>query len=312
MAIVEQVGERVADRGRILPAVVGGAGPGVDEQVARLAGSGIRRLEIVPAPAWPDAELMAALTEAVTRCQPLYPRVDLVLQSVDPDGRAFEDLLVDRVWPLFAGERDQPSTGAEIEKRSHAIIDRRLDSEPGLDTGTRAVMRRIIHAGADFSFATSLRFHPRAIERAVAALRQRRPVICDVHMVRQGFTKYDGPVLCAIDAGPVAAAAQTQGTTRAAAAIERLQAQLEGAIVAVGNAPTALWKVMELAQRPGGPQPAVVIGLPVGFVGALESKLALARSGLCYITNLSPRGGSPTAAAALNALALLAATSDQA
>ena len=81
--------------------------------------------------------------------------------------------------------------------------------------------------------------------------------------------------------------------------------RLDGAIVAIGNAPTALWKVLELA-RTGGPRPALVVGLPVGFVGARESKLALLQSDLCWITNTSPRGGSPVAAAAVNALATMA------
>jgi precorrin-8X/cobalt-precorrin-8 methylmutase len=86
--------------------------------------------------------------------------------------------------------------------------------------------------------------------------------------------------------------------------MEFLEPHLEGAIVAIGNAPTALVKLLEIVRR-GGPKPALVVGLPVGFVGARESKQALLESDLCYITNVGPRGGSPVAAAALNALAAL-------
>ena len=123
-------------------------------------------------------------------------------------------------------------------------------------------------------------------------------------MLQAGMTKIRSEILCAIDRPEVAALARAKGCTRAAAAMELLAPQLDGAIVAIGNAPTALWKVMELA-RSGGPRPALVVGLPVGFVGARESKLALLESDLCYITNTSPRGGSPVAAAAVNALATL-------
>jgi precorrin-8X/cobalt-precorrin-8 methylmutase len=122
-------------------------------------------------------------------------------------------------------------------------------------------------------------------------------------MLEAGITRVENKILCGIDHEDVIAAARQKGCTRAAAAMEKFASQMDGAIVAVGNAPTALWKVMEIAR--GGPQPAVVVGLPVGFVGARESKLALIESGLCYISNTSPRGGSPVAAAAVNALAML-------
>ena len=137
-----------------------------------------------------------------------------------------------------------------------------------------------------------MRIHPQAVERGRAALAAGKPILCDVKMLQAGMTKVRGEILCAIDRPEVAALARTKGCTRAAAAMELLAPHLEGAIVAIGNAPTALWKVMEMA-RSGGPRPALVVGLPVGFVGARESKLALWESDLCSITNISPRGGSP-------------------
>ena len=126
-------------------------------------------------------------------------------------------------------------------------------------------------------------------------------------MLQAGLTKVPGEVISAIDRAEVAALAEQEAITRAAAAMELLAPRMDDAIVAIGNAPTALWKVMELAAREGI-RPALVVGLPVGFVGARESKLALLESGLCYITNISPRGGSPVAAAAVNALATLDGT----
>jgi precorrin-8X/cobalt-precorrin-8 methylmutase len=123
-------------------------------------------------------------------------------------------------------------------------------------------------------------------------------------MVRAGLTKIRNEILCGIDQREVAATARAAGCTRAAAAMEFFVGRLSGAIVVVGNAPTALGKVLDLA-RSGAARPALVIGLPVGLVGARESKAALLESDLVYITNVGARGGSPVAAAALNALAAL-------
>ncbi len=205
------------------------------------------------------------------------------------------------IHPLAAG---LPTGGREIERRSHQIIDQRL-AAMDLDQTVLPIARRVIHATADFSFGESLRIHPQATERAIAAIRARRPILCDVRMVQAGLTKTGCEVLCAIDRSQVARRASAERCTHAAAAMALLADRMNGAIVAIGNAPTALWKVIELAAH-RIIRPAVVAGLPVGFVGAAESKQALLESGLCYVTNVGPRGGSPVAAAAVNALAVLA------
>jgi precorrin-8X/cobalt-precorrin-8 methylmutase len=199
--------------------------------------------------------------------------------------------------PLMA---DLPILGADIEARSHAIIGELLG-----ETSTCPIARRIVHATADVSFAESLRIHPEAMLRGAEAIQTGRAIICDVRMVQVGVTRTPCEVLCAISQPEVLAAAKAGGSTRAAAAMEFLADRMDGAIVVIGNAPTALWKVLELAET-RGVVPAVVVGLPVGFVGAAESKQALLDSELCYITNVGPRGGSPVAAAAVNALAITA------
>ena len=208
-----------------------------------------------------------------------------------------------RQWshPLMA---DLPVLGADIEARSQAIIDELL---AGTTVGTAAgpIARRIVHATADVSFAASLRIHPDALRRGAEAIRAGRAIICDVRMVQTGITRTPCDVLSAIGQPEVIAAAREGRSTRAAAAMEFLADRMNGAIVAIGNAPTALWKVLELTET-GRALPAVVVGLPVGFVGAAESKQALLESELCYVTNIGPRGGSPVAAAAVNALAILA------
>ncbi len=205
------------------------------------------------------------------------------------------------IHPLAVG---LPTGGREIERRSHQIIDERLE-DMGLDETVLPIARRVIHATADFSFGESLRVHPQAVERATAAIKACRPILCDVRMVQAGLTRMGCEILCAIDRPDVVRRAKADGCTRATAAMELLADRIDGAIVAIGNAPTALWKILELAAK-GAVSPAIVVGLPVGFVGAAESKQALLESGLCYVSNVGPRGGSPVAAAAVNALVVLA------
>ena len=195
--------------------------------------------------------------------------------------------MVERLRPLAASGRGAADDGRgdrAAELRDHRPAAWRL---AGPARRRRpADRRRIVHATADFSFARSLRIHPEAVERGRAALAAGKPVICDVRMLQAGMTKVRNEVLCAIDRAGGGRRWPGSGCTRAAAAMELLAPRLDGAIVAVGNAPTALWKVLEIA-RGGGPRPALVVGLPVGLVGAREAKLALLESDLCYITNTS-------------------------
>ncbi len=202
--------------------------------------------------------------------------------------------------PLMEG---LPRRGKEIEARSHEIINAELQGRD-IDKQTYPIVRRVVHATADVSFAQSLRVHRDAIWRGIAAIKQGRPIVCDVHMLQMGITKTAGQVLCAIREPEVISLAEQNGSTRSAAAMEHLADAIDGGIIAIGNAPTALWKILEMAET-RGIRPAVVVGLPVGFVGAAESKQALLESDLCYITNVGPRGGSPVAAAAVNALAVM-------
>jgi precorrin-8X/cobalt-precorrin-8 methylmutase len=197
----------------------------------------------------------------------------------------------------------------DIEKRSFDIIDEKL-LQKGYAHGEYLIVRRIVHATADFEFADLMRLHPDAVEKGVAAIRAGKPVICDARMLQAGLTRLAGRVLCAIDDDDVRQTAKSTGMTRAATAMEKLSPHFDGAIIGIGNAPTALFKVMELIKTQGV-KPALIVGIPVGFVGAAESKEALLESGLCYITNVGPRGGSPIVASAVNALTLLAESNEQ-
>jgi precorrin-8X/cobalt-precorrin-8 methylmutase len=190
-----------------------------------------------------------------------------------------------------------------IEVESYRILDRRVDLAH-LGPAARAVVARIIHASADLEYATTTVVDEADAAAGAAALAAGAPVLCDVEMVRHGITA--APARCSLGdpavAGLVAAEA---GLTRSAAGMRlALADHPEGAVVVVGCAPTALEEVVRLAAA-GRVAPALVVGLPVGFVGAAESKVALRASGLPSVSNVGEKGGSAVAAAALNALARL-------
>jgi precorrin-8X/cobalt-precorrin-8 methylmutase len=278
------------------------ARPNIPDQVAALAGRGVRRIVLMPYFLGEGQHVSKDIPALLDVCRRSFPDVTLEVLPTLEDEPALEDLVVDRLLS-YADPTETLEEAAAIQRRSFEIIDRQLADWPATDEAARSVIRRVIHATADVSYARTLRFHPEAVARGRAALAERRLIVCDVKMLQAGITRTQSEVLCTIDWDEAALRAKQRSMTRAAAAIEIVGPRLEGCIVAVGNAPTALVKVIELA-RSGGPRPALVVGLPVGLVGARESKLALMASDLCYITNTTARGGSPVAAAVINALAL--------
>ncbi len=188
-----------------------------------------------------------------------------------------------------------------IELRSYEILRERLDGA-GLDTArlpplTRAVVERVMHATADIGYATDLVCDEAALHAAVAAIAAHAPVVADVRMTAAGITTRN--VVCRLgDVDPVVAA--RDGLTRSAAAVGLALDEVgPGAVWVIGCAPTALERLLTLADLA---RPALVIGLPVGFVGAVEAKEALRAAGLPAISNRSEKGGAAVAAAAVNAL----------
>jgi precorrin-8X/cobalt-precorrin-8 methylmutase len=169
------------------------------------------------------------------------------------------------------------------------------------------VVVRLIHACGMPAIADDIAFTPDALIAGRAALKAGAPILVDANMVGAGIIRrhLDGNgIICTLDEDGVADAARVDGTTRSAAAVDRWAPHLSGAVVAIGNAPTALFRLLELIEQ-GAPRPAVVLGFPVGFVGAAESKEALAQNtlGLDFITLRGRIGGSAIASAAVNALA---------
>jgi len=192
-----------------------------------------------------------------------------------------------------------------IYRRSFAIIRKEADLE-GFSPVEERVAVRVIHACGMVEAARDLVFAPGAAEAAAQALRGGAPVCCDSRMVAEGVTRPRLPanneVVCTLSDPATPALAAKLGTTRTAAAIDLWLPRLAGALVAIGNAPTALFRLLELIAE-GAPRPAAIVGMPVGFVGAAESKEALIESGLPAIVIRGRRGGSAMAAAAVNALA---------
>lgn len=194
----------------------------------------------------------------------------------------------------------------EIETRSMEIIAPHLAGLQ-LDEKATKVYSRIIHAAGDVGYAPIIRIGEGAIDKAVEALKSGCDIYTDVEMVRTGINKrklasFGGTVHCRIADPEVAAAAKAEGITRSMAAMRAFGQDLDGSIVAIGNAPTALFEVLRLV-REEGIRPACIVGIPVGFVGAADSKKELAENGIVpYITVEGTKGGSPIAAAAVNAM----------
>ncbi|HEY4398837.1 MAG TPA: precorrin-8X methylmutase [Acidimicrobiia bacterium] len=192
-----------------------------------------------------------------------------------------------------------------IETESYRILETRVDLSH-LNPGPRAVLERVIHASADPEYATSTVVDLAAVNAGVDALRAGAPVLCDVEMVRIGIRGV--ATECFLADAP---AREHRGDTRSALGMRAAAAAYAlGAIVVVGCAPTALDEALDLAAA-GVFEPALVIGMPVGFVGAAASKARLRASGLPAISNVGEKGGSAVAAAAVNALVRLAARSSE-
>jgi precorrin isomerase len=196
---------------------------------------------------------------------------------------------------------------AEIYRRSFATIRAEVDLA-NLPSALEPVVVRLIHACGMTDIVADLAFAPNVVEAGREALGDAAPILCDGRMVADGILHERLPraneIICAIDEAGIAAEAARAGTTRAAAAVERWRARLGGAVVAIGTAPTALFRVLEFLEE-GAPRPAAILAFPVGFVGAAEAKAALAANsrGVPFLTLRDRRGGSALAAAAVNALA---------
>ena len=200
----------------------------------------------------------------------------------------------------------------DIEKRSFEIIESEVGKNHQYKENEWVIVRRVIHATADFDFAGNgkILFHRNAIESAFNALRERCTIVTDVDMVLAAISKKSISDLglktvCYISDSLVAEQARKLGKTRSETAMRHAAKDMDGGIIAIGNAPTALYEVLNMA-REGIAKPALVIGMPVGFVSAAESKEGLAKMDMLpFITNVGRKGGSPAVSSIMNAIMLL-------
>lgn len=224
--------------------------------------------------------------------------------SADADSRSGHDNLNP---PLL----DPASSPDEIESRSFAIIDSEFPQKPFTGYAWE-VARRLIHTTGDVSLPAALHLPDEAITAGIAAIRKGAAIFTDTEMVRSGIPmrrleRFGCETSCILAGKDTAGIAASRGITRSRAGMELLGERLTGAIVAIGNAPTALLCLLELV-RSSGIRPALVVGMPVGFVNAKESKeLLLRETAIPSLILRGRRGGSPLAAATVNALAVIAA-----
>ncbi|WP_458461061.1 precorrin-8X methylmutase [Paenibacillus sp.] len=197
----------------------------------------------------------------------------------------------------------------EIEGKSFEMITEELGEHPFTDE-QYPVVQRVIHASADFELGRSMVFHPDAIQAGIAALRAGQSVIADVQMIQAGVSKdrirgFGGDVHVHISDPDVMEEAKRLNTTRAIISTRKANQLYEGGIYAIGNAPTALLELIRLVKE-GEAKPGLIIGMPVGFVSAAESKDELRKLDIPFITNIGRKGGSTIVVAALNAISLMA------
>jgi precorrin-8X/cobalt-precorrin-8 methylmutase len=200
----------------------------------------------------------------------------------------------------------------EIESESFRIIDEEA-GEHSWDDPQWQIVRRAIHTSADFEYAKSMVFSAGAVEKAIAVLQSGAGIVTDTTMALSGISKarlapFSCSVSCHVADSDVGAIAKREGVTRSIVAMRKAAGDIHNRIFVIGNAPTALFELLRLTAE-GAITPALIIGLPVGFVGAEESKNALATADhrIPFITNIGRKGGSNVAAAVVNALAILAA-----
>ena len=200
----------------------------------------------------------------------------------------------------------------EIESTSFDIIDREAGNHD-FNEPQWSIVRRMIHTTADFEFKEMVRFHPEAVAAGIEAIRNGKMIITDTNMARVGIrgkelAQFGISVKCYMNDPLTHEKAKSNGTTRAKVAVDLAVNDMRGGIYVVGNAPTALLRLIELINE-GQARPALIVGLPVGFVNAAESKAALMEMDYPYISNIGRKGGSSLAASVVNALIILAKNS---
>lgn len=287
--------------------------PSLDEAVEFLARQKIKRLIIVPYFLFHGQHITEHVPKLVERLRGLHPEIEFVVSGNLGLDEHFIDLVANRIIEaapdLLSQFHTAPSRPEDIEQQSLEIVERLLPPLK-LSREERVVVRRLVHTTGDRHLAPLIRFHPTAIAATVSAIRLGRPIYTDTRMVAVAINRhlaesFGCEIHCALDELESSAITTPEDTTRSATAFRLVGNNFNEAIVAIGNAPTALLALIDLIIQQKV-APAVVLGMPVGFVQAKESKEELMKLDIPYISIVGTRGGSALAAAAINALLGLA------
>jgi precorrin-8X/cobalt-precorrin-8 methylmutase len=280
--------------------------PTLEEAAGSLASNGVQRIVIMPYFLFSGRHITEHIPEIIKKLEQTYPgRQFIVADTLGNDGLLVARV-AERIGEAVPELSSQPSLNSpqEIERQSMEIVERLLPPSLKISADERMIVKHIVHAGGDPQLASLVRFSPSAVSRGLSAIARGSPVFTDVRMVAAGINRHLAgacPISCALD--------ETedfkQGTTRAAAAMVNLGKRLNGAVVAIGNAPTALLALLDMVDK-DGVRPALIVGMPVGFVQAKEAKNELMKRKIPYITVTGTRGGSALAVATVNALLQIA------
>jgi precorrin-8X/cobalt-precorrin-8 methylmutase len=276
---------------------------------------GAGKVVVVPLLLFPGNHMLKDIPEEIEEQRSRHTGVEIVLtRHMGIDDRIAQ-IVIDRIeeatgnGKVSAGTKNTPLRPEDIEKESFRILSELIDLEQ-FPEDFRPIVQRVVHTTGDPDFANTLVFHPDAVASGIEAIRAGRPILTDVTMVKAGIDKkilssFGGEVICKISDPQVSQDAESAGDTRAAASMRAAAGMISGGIIAIGNAPTAIFEVIRLING-GGMKPALIVGIPVGFVGAVESKEELAKVSVPFITNRGRKGGSTVAVAVVNALLRIA------
>lgn len=308
---IEQIGRLLhsklhngCNKGCVKAAYLQFAEPDIMGAIKECVDGGVDRIILHPYFLYSGMHVTKDIPEMIKDAKSKYPDVEFVY--TEPLG------IHDKLIQIVA-ERIR-SAGVllpeEIEEKSFEILSEETDLS-AFQTEQLPIIKRIIHATADFEFKDMLMFHPDAVRTGLEAIKAGKNILTDIEMVKTGIIKrwldpWGGKAICRLNDEDVVRLSKETGKTRSEIAIEKGINENIG-IIAIGNAPTALLKVIDILSSPLAPYPLpLVIGVPVGFVKALESKTLLAAQNFPFITNLSRKGGTPVAVAAVNALLKMA------
>lgn len=297
--------------------------PNLDSVIRKLTDEGETEVIVIPVFLFMGNHISEDIPELINNFKIKYPDLQVRVGShLGPEWR-IASLVRDRIGAVKNDINQKEENGKnirpiefirnpkEIESRSFAIIGRELEPyQQCWKPAELEVVKRVVHATADLDWAELINFHHRAVEAGIKALREGVPIITDVRMSLVGIgkrpaEKFGSELVCYIDHPEVVEANSKTGKTRSMLGIAKACDGMERGIVVIGNAPTALFELVDLIVR-GKTRPDLIVGTPVGFVGAAESKEMLKDLGVPYIRTIGRKGGSTVAAAIVNALSKLA------